>query len=344
MKLGDYLDIKKLEHYITQGYVTARKHNTLPLTIYSYGRKAVYEQHWDDVTCKTRGLIVDNNTLDIVARPFEKFFNYNTHGQPETYPRSVDDVEANFGPPVITEKINGCLGIFYQYGINWGIATKGAFHSHHAEWANRWLANHIELCGRLVFPNGYTPVFEIICQTVQQHVIKYDKDELYLLALINNETGEELTYPKLAHYGSMNAIKLAQWYPAYTLEMALKGDSKSQEGFVITYHIPNGPPLKLKIKFPTFLENRKKFYEALKAKDLGAKPDNGDDYKVVFDKATAIVKDALVHCTLRSEFAEYFNKDGNKPYAPACFALLDTTEAKNKHVEVIKKLVENGVR
>ena len=74
MKLAEYLDKDKLRHHINTGLVMERFHDTLPLSIYCYGRKAVFDSVWDDVTTKTRGLIVGPEG-EIVARPFEKFFS-----------------------------------------------------------------------------------------------------------------------------------------------------------------------------------------------------------------------------------------------------------------------------
>jgi tRNA splicing ligase len=334
MKLAEYLDVAKLNRSMADGYVTVRAHNTLPLVIYCYSRKAVYDNHWDDITTKTRGLIVDKDQ-NIVARPYEKFFAYNTQGRSETYPRSVENVEKEFGTPVITEKVNGCLGIFWKYGTHWGIASKGSFHSPHAEFATKWMEDHIENNGKLVFPEGYTPVFEIICQEVQSHVIKYPADGLVLLNFVNIETGEELSRYDTTLYGAKNSLG----YPMLTylpLKDALENDSDQLEGYVATYNRPGQAPLKLKIKFPTFLKNRKAFYEEQKAKETG------DDvrYKEIFDKVASIVKDALVYCTTQKEFAAFFFKPENKFYARGCFALLNYEQDKEKQKRTIWRLVE----
>lgn len=340
MKLTEYLDVKKLRQHINVGLVTERFHDTLPLVIYCYGRKAVFDQHWDDVTTRTRGLIVDINTNDIVARPYEKFFSYDTVGRSETYPRSVENVEAEFGPPVITEKVNGCLGTFWRYGIDWGVASKGSFHSPHAKFATEWLEKHVEEHGALVFPEGYTPVFEIICQEVQPHVIKYPEDGLVLLSFVNIETGEEIgdeggdiTY-ELYEYAEKNHIKACDLIPM-TLKEALETDSDTVEGFVATYNRPGQAPLKLKIKFPTFLKNRKLFYAAQKQ----AEPKNNDAYVAIFTEATTLLRDALVSCTERKEFAEFFQK-GNSTLAPVCFAMMDEHDYK----KVIWRIVDRQQR
>jgi RNA ligase len=336
MKLAEYLDTTKLRHYISIGLVTERFHKTLPLAIYCYGRKAVYDGTWDEITTKTRGLIVDRETGDIVARPYEKFFAYNTEGRKETYDRNVEAVEKEFGPPIITEKVNGCLGTFWRYGIHWGIASKGSFHSPHAEFATKWMEEHIEKHGKLIFPEGYTPVFEIICQEIQPHVIKYPEDGLVLLSFVNIETGEELSQGEVDYYAEQNRL-ISPYTIDCGLEAALQKDSDRYEGLVATYNRPGRSPLKLKIKFPTFLKNRKIFYDELKKAET---PGNDAKYKEIHDKAVALVQESLVRCTERKEFADFFNQPENAFYAPACFALLDYDEDKEKLRKIIWKLVE----
>ena len=337
MKLAEYLDKDKLRKHVETGLVTERFHNNFPLAIYCYSRKTVTKQLWDDVTIKTRGLIVDTETDEIVSRPYEKFFAYDTIGVPETHPYVVSQIEKNFGPPLVTEKVNGCLGIFWKYGIHWGVASKGSFHSPHAEWATKWLEDHVEHNGKLVFPEGYTPVFEIICQEVQPHTIKYEKDALVLLDFVSIETGEELERGETIHYATSNALNFAaSWGFSKPLNEALEDDFSEFEGYVLSYPIPGQKPFKLKIKFPTFLKNRKKFYEELKKKE---EPKNETEYKQIFEHAGELVKEALVKFTTRKEVADFFNLPENRFYAPACFSLMDSDKP-NHHKEIIWKLVE----
>jgi len=328
MKLAEYLDTSKLRRYINSGLVTERLHDTLPLAIYCYGRKAVYDNIWDDVTTKTRGLIVDLGTNDIIARPYEKFFSV------DQFPVLLDEAEheESLGnSPVITEKVNGCLGIFWKYGMHWGIASKGSFHSPHAKFATEWMEKHIEENGKLVFPEGYTPVFEIICQEIQPHVIKYPFDKLVLIGCVKLETGEEITTEGIFKYATKNSFDYP--FTVYnTLENVLEMDSNRYEGLVATYNRPGQPPLKLKIKFPTFLKNRKIFYEELKRKE---NPKNDSSYAEIFTEASTMLRDALVSCTTRKEFAQFFT-NANPELVPVCFAMMDERD----HKDIIWKIVE----
>jgi tRNA splicing ligase len=339
MKLNDYLDTDKLAKYVESGLVTVRSHDTLPLSIYCYGRTAVFDNVWDDITCKTRGLIVEDGTNEIIARPYEKFFSLEQMAAIKQ-PIDVEHLDELYGPPVITEKVNGCLGIFWKYGVHWGIASKGSFHSPHAAFATKWMEDHIENNGKLVFPEGFTPVFEIICQEIQPHVIKYPEDGLVLLNFVKLETGEELDSRESDKYALKNKLFEPILF-AGPLDYFLNDDNDTFEGYVATYNRPGQPPLKLKIKFPTFLASRKKFYAERKEKELVVTTDwKLGRYAEIHKAAANILQDALVHCTERHEFIAYFNQPDNKRYRAVCIAMLDTNT--KKYQELIWKMVDNG--
>ena len=66
--------LRILNKYRNQGLLYGQVHPTLPLTIWNYTEKVQYENLWDEVTLSARGLVTDD-TGDIVATPFQKFFN-----------------------------------------------------------------------------------------------------------------------------------------------------------------------------------------------------------------------------------------------------------------------------
>lgn len=101
-----------LRQAIDDGYVRTQSHPTLPLTIFNYTDKAVYDRAWNDVTLTCRGLIayVDGTVL---ARPFRKFFNYG-----ET-PASLSAV---YDKAVVTDKMDGCFPSHTALNL-WGGGT-----------------------------------------------------------------------------------------------------------------------------------------------------------------------------------------------------------------------------
>lgn len=187
--LSDILDVDLLASHVQAGLVSKRPHNSLPLSIYNYTPECQWLRKWDEVTVKTRGLIVNDETGEIVARPFEKFFNWDESGQP--YPPT--------GPVVRMPKMDGSLGILYQYGeivgsaykITYGMATRGSLHSEQAEWASQFMSRSDSalMTGEFVPFQNKTYLFEIIYPQNRIVVDYGDYEGLFLLDVIDNETG-----------------------------------------------------------------------------------------------------------------------------------------------------------
>lgn len=361
MQIEEYIDVDKLTRYIDEGIVERRRHNTLPLSILCYGRRATYENIWDDVTTKTRGLIVDHAGA-IVARPFEKFFNLETMDRPETHFSNLPKDN-----PEGYEKLDGSLGIRWRYNGVEGIASKGSFHSDHAEWATYYYSRH---CVNPQWPEGYTPVFEMICQSVQRHVVYYEEpDHLVLLALIKNDTGEELAYNEVYHYAFLNGIRAVDIFHKGSAATYAAEDRDNKEGYVLSWGRPGQPPLKVKVKHQTFLKLQKivhsatpkaileaymnREYDLVRSWEESASPELGAFVKEWSGKFTAmygrllnsaktVVDSAQMQFDNRKDVAAYFLNDENKEYSGLLFAMYDSRDP-DKSTDYTKpawKLVE----
>jgi len=62
-----------LQEYEKEGWLISQSHPTLPLTIWNYSRTTQFEGKWDEITIMCRGLVTDDETGEVVARPFKKF-------------------------------------------------------------------------------------------------------------------------------------------------------------------------------------------------------------------------------------------------------------------------------
>lgn len=358
MKVNDYITEESLINSVAEGWVDQKLHPTLPLAIYTYSRKTVYEDHWTDATLKCRGLIVDLNTGEIVARPFEKFFNISTDFRPETW---ISNLPATAS--VVAEKLDGSLGILYQYKGFTGVASKGSFESDHALWATGW---YNENCKNAEWPAGYTPVFEMICQSVQYHVVHYSlADQLVLIGLINNETGEELFESALQYWGDKNKIATATHY-FKSVGQVLQEDRPNTEGYVLSWYRQGQTPLKVKVKHETFLELQKiahaatpkYIFEALKeerlddlfkwqntvneelnhrVRDLVSKLQGR--YGEILTSSMSALYHARMRYVSRKDIAEYLiNAEGVEE--SVVFAMLDSKD----HKQVIWRIIEKEIK
>ncbi len=360
MKIDDYLDIEQLVSHIENELVDSRHHDTLPLNILTYSRNAVYDDKWDDVTCKCRGLIVTDDGV-IIARPFEKFFNIDTSYREETWLSNLPKEQ-----PQVQEKLDGSLGILYTYEGVSAIASKGSFHSDHAKWATKWYQEH---CKEAQWPEGYTPIFEMICQEVQTHVVRYStEDQLVLLALINNETGEEASYENLHYWGTLNEINVVDVYDK-SVGTVLNEDRPNAEGYVLSWPRPGQTPLKIKIKHETFLTLQKIVHNATpksmlkllidgKEAEIAAwmetpSKEVNDFVQGWFSRFTAAyaqtvqcARDICITAKMRfdnrKDVAEFFHKEENKLFSAVCFAMLDGKDYKKIVWKSLEDLIEDA--
>lgn len=189
MLLSDILDIKALNVQIEAGLVTSRAHNTEPLRILNYSDRCVYTPGgWNEITQVCRGLIYNVNTLEVVARGFDKFFNY---GQKEAPTWSLSDEVLSM------DKADGSLGILYPLPSGgWAVATRGSFHSEQAEHATELIYSSFTYRLWLIrarnelLPDNTTILFEIIYPE-NRIVLDYGQtDDLVLLGAVDNLTGE----------------------------------------------------------------------------------------------------------------------------------------------------------
>ena len=131
MNFFDYIGVppaKFESEYIDLGFVQRQKHKQFPLDIFTYTRKTVHENLWDGVTSRCRGIVINRETGEIIARPFEKFHNYGSPLAAGLSPEQFID------SPVIWEKVDGFMCTLYRWEGQPYIASKGSFTSIHAKW------------------------------------------------------------------------------------------------------------------------------------------------------------------------------------------------------------------
>lgn len=213
-----------LEAALTERLVVRRDHPTLPLHILNYTERCQYEPGlWSPLTRQCRGLIYHRDTGEVVARPFPKFFN---HGQAEA---PTLDLSA---PVIVTDKLDGSLGILYPAEGGWAIATRGSFTSEQAQFAtDLWRERYADV----VVASDLTLLFEIV-YPANRIVLDYaGLTDLILLGAVWNESGRSLSPhdPPLANWTGPRAALMP--YP--TLGAALTAPPRpNAEGVVI--HVP----------------------------------------------------------------------------------------------------------
>ncbi len=233
----------ELSDQIEKKMVKMQFHPSSPLTILNYTQQAIFTpEHWNHVTDKCRGIIYDSRTLEVIARPFQKFWNINDARHPETMMENLPS-----SAPTLTRKMDGSLGIAYQMDGKWSIATRGSFTSEQAKWATGWLMQQ----DRFHLPRNCTALFEIIYPE-NQIVVRYTHSGLTLLAVVVNETGEEWGRKDCEMLVALNPyLRLVEAYDR-PLASCMTEDSENEEGYVAAWDRSGSPPLRVKIKYETY--------------------------------------------------------------------------------------------
>ncbi len=228
--------LNTLEKYYQNGLLHKQTHPNHDLTIWNYSPKVQYEKLWDDITIQCRGLVT-NSKGEIVARPFKKFFNYDEH-TPEEIPNEYFEVY---------EKMDGSLGILFNYNNEWIIATRGSFTSSQSirgkELLEKYNYNRLH--------PDYTYLFEIIYKE-NRIVCDYDFEDIVLLGMIHTKSGDEINIHNnqedirfknmISNIGFRVVMLYKTWGESYDL---LQDEiPKDKEGYVIRFK--NGFRMKIK--------------------------------------------------------------------------------------------------
>jgi RNA ligase len=219
-----------LKKYYADGLLHKQNHPTLDLTIWNYSPKVQYEKLWDDITLQCRGLVT-NSKGDIIARPFKKFFNYEEH-KPEDIPNE------NY---VVYEKMDGSLGILFNYEGEWILVTRGSFTSPQAIKGKEILDRHDISAWR----KDNTYLFEIIYPQNRIVVDYGDEEKLVVLGGIHTETGEEIPDSSL-FWTQESSFEIVTTYKTWGegYDLLQEEISKDKEGYVIRFK--NGFRMKIK--------------------------------------------------------------------------------------------------
>jgi len=216
--------------YVKKGLISETKHPDFDLWIYNYTPQVQYDKLWDEVTLNTRGLILDING-NVIARGFSKFFNLEELGLTDIPNESFD----------VTTKLDGSLGITYNYNNKFYIATRGSFTSDQAIVANEILySKYSHLLDRLDKDKIYQ--FEILFPE-NRIVVNYGGTRDIILLNIMDKMGNDLPMEDIG-------FPIVKKHNGILDFSALKNlNIDNEEGFVIRFK----SGFRMKIKFEEYV-------------------------------------------------------------------------------------------
>lgn len=245
-----------LEQYVKEGWLIRQSHPTLPLSIYNYSQATQYAAKWDEVTLAARGLITDDVTGKVIIKPFSKFFNY------EEVPNEVPWTSSEY--VYVQEKMDGSLGILFNYNGEWILSTRGSFTSDQA-------IRGMEILKSKYILDAFEPSVAYICEIIYPEnriVVDYKKEKITFLGAVINWTfngwkesdWNELHWTTACAYFKMSGIKKSDIVKTeqifkqdlgHNLYKELKAlNAENREGYVLRFHPSN---TRVKIKFDDYV-------------------------------------------------------------------------------------------
>jgi len=207
------------------GHVAVRESRDGRLLLFNYTREAQYEGKWNWFERICRGLIVNRETGEIVARPFDKFFNWGEMDKP---------AEGAFIDS-ISEKLDGSLGIGYQVDGEWKVATRGSFESNQALWSTDFLSKNHDMSQ---WPKNLTPLWEIIYPDNRVVVNYGHKEAIVLIGMRNRFSGFDLPDDSIRLYASFHGFPRPAIFEFKLIDTLLQSREEldiGHEGWVIRY-------------------------------------------------------------------------------------------------------------
>lgn len=236
---GRIVNPRILSRLIEAGWLHIEKHPTGLLNIYDYTDKCKKDKAWNVLTMWCRGLITNEKGY-IAAYPLKKFFEFY-----QLYPECRCFTETF----EVSEKMDGFLGITYFINGKPFIATRNSFISIPALRATTILyTKHLHDIPKM--NNRYSYLFEIIYPN-DYLVLNYgNREELFIIDIIDNMTGESV----LNSDYSLSFPVIPREQNKHNIDYYLGQNQIGHEGFVLKFADGN----RLKVKFPWFKNEFKK--------------------------------------------------------------------------------------
>lgn len=255
-------------------YIREKKYDNI--SSFNFTPKAFFEQHWDDMTIKARGLFIDTSNNKVVARSYDKFFNIEE--RPETELRNLKN-KMKF-PVIAYRKENGFLGLI-SYDKDTDdllFTTKSSLDNDYVEYFKDIFYSKVDRKGIEKIKSyakeaDVTFVFEVIDIINDPHIIKYDESTIVLLDIIHNviDTFYPLKYEVMASIAYSIGIKpkakvitLYNWEDFVAFYRKVLTDYKNKiEGYVFVDD--NNYMLKFKTPYYLFWKEMRKIINSNKA-------------------------------------------------------------------------------
>lgn len=229
-------DANSLQAYAARNYVQVRRQGSLALLDY---QDDIRIEHWNDFNRRCRGVIVDLDAREVVAWPFDKFFNLGQH------PESAWEALPLGSQYEVAVKYDGSMLTGFSHGGQVRFATRSSFDNIQTRVAGEVAARRFEGL-RQVDMARYTPVFELVGPDNLQ-AVRYDDTDLVLIGVRDRHSGRMLGYGETVEFAVQHRLRPAERVPGdleALIRRSREGLGEFEEGWVVRFD--NGLFVKVK--------------------------------------------------------------------------------------------------
>jgi RNA ligase len=203
------------------------------LSLFEYSHTCMFDNLWNDVVRRCRGIVFDTTKGKIVGRSFDKFFNVNEREETQTKVLLKKAKEMEFS---CTDKLDGSMCNIWCYDNQWHCNTPGSIESPQAQYARDKLLPRYNLDS---LPKDLSYVCELITPwDGQTKVVKYgDKDALVMITAFENRWDQiEIPKSRVDMLAAQAGIERVQEIPMTIEDFLTYTIPDGQEGYVIKYN------------------------------------------------------------------------------------------------------------
>lgn len=233
-----------------QGVLQKKMPEKAHISSLNFTRDVFFDKSWDDVVIRARGLFYDNESLEIVCRGYEKFFNVGE--RPET---EMSALSSRLVFPITAYvKENGYLGnLGYDARKDeLFFASKSTSAGDFAGWFKEIFDTTVphskaEQIRRYLRDAEASMVFEVVDPKRDPHMIEYDAPKLVLLDVFRRASQmERLPHDSLRVLGEKLGLEVKKrafelpnyaafkgWVASAHKDLSYRFSGKDVEGFVI---------------------------------------------------------------------------------------------------------------
>ncbi|MCX6715019.1 MAG: hypothetical protein NTX72_04345 [Candidatus Uhrbacteria bacterium] len=204
-------------------------HPELPLVMFNYTPTAhntlhAHPEGWTNALRMCRGIVFEMGTGKLIAHPFPKFFNLNEH--PETVIDTLIEKlktyrDDSYSGWYATRKMDGHLGIIFEYHGKLHFTTRGTFGSPSAKLGTKLLRQcEREFDWKKNFDPNFTTLVELVDPSTKVHVNYGAKSGFVLLGAYNRETLVDASM--IADYVGGSQLDNRAWLPIHASRLQMK--------------------------------------------------------------------------------------------------------------------------